>query len=518
MYRWDGSFDFKRREDWDYKHSFNFMAGWLGQDETKEAQRRKKKMGTVDEQAPPLPKDDSLVETIEKTAKHVHKSNDPTVFEHLVQEKNKGRSGWDFLREGGEGRDYYLFCLHCCEREVDPRPMALHARKVKEDRELKQVHRCSQHFPVILIIFTLNFFIIPWSFHPIFPMVEPPSPGGATGAGHRGAYFAALLASSDALRLTSGTEGLGLALRRAASTAEEIYRGRALAVHRHDARCEEVEAICKARPCFLPPSCYCAALSSLLQSTAESDLLHSLLSLSKPDRIARRAPGISSGDTGPCDITAREILRQSDLAEDLLPLYSDLARIWKYNAFDTGDGRMAIFLLPSLCNHSCLPAAEYTLCDDDGTVEMLLFSLRDLEAGDPLTICYIENNEKHRSSRMARRNTLAEGWLSVQIWNLESCNPRPDAPAGFAKLLCRPLCWMSLARTRGKILLEVLQENHGEPGGEGETLACQDRLLGQCLGFALWGASQGSSAATSEASKRMSLLSSERLTCPWCTI
>jgi hypothetical protein len=77
-------------------------------------------------------------------------------------------------------------------------------------------------------------------------MVEPPSPGGATGAGHRGAYFAALLASSDALRLTSGTEGLGLALRRAAATAEEIYRGRALAVHRHDARCEEVEAICKA--------------------------------------------------------------------------------------------------------------------------------------------------------------------------------------------------------------------------------------------------------------------------------
>ena len=70
---------------------------------------------------------------------------------------------------------------------------------------------------------------------------------------------------------------------------------------------------------------------------------------------------------------------------------------------------------------------------------------------------------------------------SVQIWNLESCNPRPDAPGGFAKLLCRPLCWMSLARTRGKILLEVLQENHGEPGGEGETLACQDRLLGQFL-------------------------------------
>ncbi|CAK9034367.1 unnamed protein product [Durusdinium trenchii] len=140
MYRWDGSFDFKRREDWDYKHSYSFMAGWLGQDEAKEAQRRKKKIGTVDEQAPPLPKDNSLVETIEKTAKHVHRSNDPTVFEHLIQEKNKGRAGWDFLQEGGEGREYYLFCRHCCEREVEPRPLALHARKVKEDRELKQAN------------------------------------------------------------------------------------------------------------------------------------------------------------------------------------------------------------------------------------------------------------------------------------------------------------------------------------------------------------------------------------------
>eukprot|EP00913_Durusdinium_trenchii_P006639 g6238.t1 len=126
MYRWDGSFDFKRREDWDYKHSYSFMAGWLGQDEAKEAQRRKKKRG--------------LVETIEKTAKHVHRSNDPTVFEHLIQEKNKGRAGWDFLQEGGEGREYYLFCRHCCEREVEPRPLALHARKVKEDRELKQAN------------------------------------------------------------------------------------------------------------------------------------------------------------------------------------------------------------------------------------------------------------------------------------------------------------------------------------------------------------------------------------------
>ncbi|CAE7233463.1 unnamed protein product [Symbiodinium pilosum] len=140
MYRWDGSYNFKRREDWDYKHSYTLMAGMLGQEEVKETQRRKKKMGTVDEQAPPLPQDTALVETIEKTAKHIHRSNDPAVFEHLIQDKNKGKPGWSFLQEGGEGFEYYKFCRHCCEREVDPRPLALHARKVKEDREIKQAN------------------------------------------------------------------------------------------------------------------------------------------------------------------------------------------------------------------------------------------------------------------------------------------------------------------------------------------------------------------------------------------
>ncbi|CAJ1451859.1 unnamed protein product [Effrenium voratum] len=140
LYRWDGSFDFKRREDWSYGQSFGFMAGGLGQDAAKEAVRRKKKIGTVDEQAPPLPQDNSLVETIEKTAQHVHKSNDATVFEHLIQAKNKNKPGWAFLQEGGEGYDYYVFCKHCCERQVDPRPLAAHARKVKEDRELKQAN------------------------------------------------------------------------------------------------------------------------------------------------------------------------------------------------------------------------------------------------------------------------------------------------------------------------------------------------------------------------------------------
>lgn len=136
-YREDGSYDFKKREDWDYHHTYDYMAGSLGEKEAQEAKKKKRKLGTVDIPAPPLPEDKTLVETIEKTAGHVHKSADATVFERLIQEKNKGKPGWGFIVEGGVGHDYYKFCLHALERKVEPRPLAEHARKVKEDRERK---------------------------------------------------------------------------------------------------------------------------------------------------------------------------------------------------------------------------------------------------------------------------------------------------------------------------------------------------------------------------------------------
>lgn len=168
-------------------------------------------------------------------------------------------------------------------------------------------------------------------------------------------------------------------------------------------------------PCFLPHSCYCAALASLFECiNSDSELGDALLSLCRPDHLARRAPGMAMNDSSGTlyDVTALKILQDLDLAEDLLPLYSDLAQVWKYNAFETGDGRMAIFLLLSLCNHSCIPAADYTMCrEDDGTVEIILSSLHSLAAGDAITICYIEDNEEHKNSRVLRRNTLAEGWL-----------------------------------------------------------------------------------------------------------
>lgn len=140
MYRNDGSYDFKKREDWDYKHSYNFMAGWLGQEEADKERKRKKKLGTVDLPAPPIPDDTALVENIEKTAKHVQQNKDPEVFERLVQDRNKNKPGWDFFTEGKPGYDYYKFCRHCAERQVNPRPLAEQAKKVKQDRDLKQAN------------------------------------------------------------------------------------------------------------------------------------------------------------------------------------------------------------------------------------------------------------------------------------------------------------------------------------------------------------------------------------------
>jgi len=137
MFRDDGSYDFRKREEWDYKHSFNYMAGWLGTEEAETERKRKKKLGKTDLPAPPLPEDAAMVETIEKTARHIHKSSDPVVFERLVREKQKGKAEFSFLEETGHGRDYYNFVRHCLERQVEPRALAEQARKVKEDRDRK---------------------------------------------------------------------------------------------------------------------------------------------------------------------------------------------------------------------------------------------------------------------------------------------------------------------------------------------------------------------------------------------
>lgn len=137
FFREDGSFNFKKREERDYSHSHSYMAGWLGQEKVLEEKKRRRKLGKVEMVPPMIPLDKSLIETIERTAKCVHQSSDPDIFERMIREKNKGKPGWGFIEEGAEGHDYYKFCRHCCERETDPRPHAMEARKIAEDREIK---------------------------------------------------------------------------------------------------------------------------------------------------------------------------------------------------------------------------------------------------------------------------------------------------------------------------------------------------------------------------------------------
>ena len=64
----------------------------------------------------------------------------------------------------------------------------------------------------------------------------------------REVFFADLLkeASTSALKITSGSEGLGLALQKDVLPGEEIHRSKALKVHQHTLECQRVEAICKA--------------------------------------------------------------------------------------------------------------------------------------------------------------------------------------------------------------------------------------------------------------------------------
>ncbi|CAJ1406139.1 unnamed protein product [Effrenium voratum] len=229
----------------------------------------------------------------------------------------------------------------------------------------------------------------------------------------------------SSLKVTEGPEGLGLAVCKSLSAGDELYNCSALRIHEHSQACRELEDFCFSltHPRFLPASCYCAALSSLSFSQLEGKLegfetdinagcQQSLLALSRPARVALRAPGMTPSDDGVEDATAHAILQHYQLPHGLLLPFVELAKVWRYNAFAAGDDRMAVFLLPSLCNHSCNPSVDYALdLDVDGKVTMSLVASRALAAGDCVTISYIEQTAATEPSRLARRKTLAEGWL-----------------------------------------------------------------------------------------------------------
>ena len=267
------------------------------------------------------------------------------------------------------------------------------------------------------------------------------------------------------LSLTQTSAGLGLRVQEAVEVGSELLCCDSQLVYSPGARCKEVENIRATlpHPALLPLPCYCAALASMpmqFQSTqAASDvskLPHGekrLFALSRPEILAARAPGISElevpeGDRMLVDATAVAIARAFGVAENFLSDFCELAKIWRCNAFELGEGQLGIFLLPALCNHSCNPAAEYKIDSLDGRITITLTACRRLAPGDDLTISYIDTTASRKPSRAARRKELAAGWFFFCC--CRSCVRDPHEPR-------TPVC------TCGQELSVWISDLHGGP-------------------------------------------------------
>lgn len=79
--------------------------------------------------------------------------------------------------------------------------------------------------------------------------------------------------------------------------------------------------------------------------------------------------------------------------------------IWSTNAFSHGEG-LALFDKISFISHSCTPTVNWL---HDGIGTMTLIALRELEAGDEVTLSYISQQERAFPTFM-RRDLLAQLW------------------------------------------------------------------------------------------------------------
>ena len=76
-------------------------------------------------------------------------------------------------------------------------------------------------------------------------------------------------------------------------------------------------------------------------------------------------------------------------------------RIWKANAFNTGDDSY-VYLDISRFNHSCLPNAETEENHEGGTADV--YAIRDIAKGEEVFICY--NSIYYGATRKQRQNAL----------------------------------------------------------------------------------------------------------------
>jgi len=164
-----GNYDFTKREERNYSHSYTYFGGWLGQEELEKEKARKKQMGKLDMPVAVPPENAQMKETIEKIAKHVIMKKTPEerrIFEKMIREKNFSNYMFCFLDEpnrpvcglgavktdessapihalaGDKGeqqiaREYYLFVKHAEEREVDYQPLVKRQIMIEKDRAAK---------------------------------------------------------------------------------------------------------------------------------------------------------------------------------------------------------------------------------------------------------------------------------------------------------------------------------------------------------------------------------------------
>lgn len=101
-------------------------------------------------------------------------------------------------------------------------------------------------------------------------------------------------------------------------------------------------------------------------------------------------------------------------------LYEDIDA--KSGSFINNEG-VALFLMQSACNHSCIPNAEPTYLYNNSRLSLV--ALKDIQAGEEICISYLDECDRERS-RHSRQKLLKENYLF--ICNCEKCLSESEQP------------------------------------------------------------------------------------------
>ncbi|EER16831.1 hypothetical protein Pmar_PMAR011345 [Perkinsus marinus ATCC 50983] len=111
------TYDFNKREDYDYHVSYDYLGGQLGRDLLSEKRKKERKKGRYDMRPVRAPDDEVLRNRIVKTAEFVCKSKNPEGLENKIKSSKDPKML--FIRdEEHEAHQYYLWAKHCINREV----------------------------------------------------------------------------------------------------------------------------------------------------------------------------------------------------------------------------------------------------------------------------------------------------------------------------------------------------------------------------------------------------------------